>query len=851
MFYNAPMKFLLLFISLNLLVLVSFAQNEEEPQVPSRIETMSGKIYGKLVDNTGKPIEAASVLLYSVKGDSLISGIFSKSNGDFSFSNLPPAISAFLIVISAVGFEKIERKVETTNKENNQQAFQKDLGNIELVSSIKQLSNVTVSVSKPALHLGIDRKIFSVDKSLTATGGTAVDVMRNIPLVSVDIDGNVELRNSAPQIFVDGRPTILTLDQIPADHIDKIELITNPSAKFDAASSAGIINIILKKNKRVGLNGLVSVSGGVPSLFSSNLNLNFRQGKFNVFANGGYNQSGGEATGKTARQNKQNGVITDYFNQYSLNRRSRKFSSVRIGTDYFIDNRNTVTVSQNFVRGRFGDDETQHQEYLDELEQLQYYGLRESDGRSRFDRKETRVGYKHNFPKEEKELTADVTYNYGTRSSDANIFNSYFYPDGSVYQPPAIVRNEGSTGDKELTMQADYTDPVGLHAKIEAGIRSYIHHSDNRYDAFTVSNGQESKLPLGNNYQYREMVNAAYATYSNKNKKENFSYQLGLRAEFSKFEGDMIDSSFKFGYNYPGSLENIWKSLFPSFFLSQKISEDDEIQFNYTRRIRRPRFWQLNPFIDITDPVNLRQGNPQLKPEFVNSFEFNYSKNYKRGNFLSTLYFRNNPEDITEYSDTISAAQYQQLNNAAIDPNAILNTYVNASTTNRYGIEFTLQHKIADIFDLVPSLNLQYRTTKANINSLSLSNKGFNWEGQMTMNYKIATKASSFFNNFSLQFSADYESPQVIPQGKRIAEFDADFAIRKDFLKDKKATFTFAINDVFNTRKWGTIYDTDQFYQDSYRRWNVRNFRLTFTYKFGDPNFTLKKRSGDRENNDE
>jgi len=313
----------------------------------------------------------------------------------------------------------------------------------------------------------------------------------------------------------------------------------------------------------------------------------------------------------------------------------------------------------------------------------------------------------------------------------------------------------------------------------------------------------------------------------------------------------MIDSSFKFGYNYPGSLENIWKSLFPSFFLSQKISEDDEIQFNYTRRIRRPRFWQLNPFIDITDPVNLRQGNPQLKPEFVNSFEFNYSKNYKRGNFLSTLYFRNNPEDITEYSDTISAAQYQQLNNAAIDPNAILNTYVNASTTNRYGIEFTLQHKIADIFDLVPSLNLQYRTTKANINSLSLSNKGFNWEGQMTMNYKIATKASSFFNNFSLQFSADYESPQVIPQGKRIAEFDADFAIRKDFLKDKKATFTFAINDVFNTRKWGTIYDTDQFYQDSYRRWNVRNFRLTFTYKFGDPNFTLKKRSGDRENNDE
>ncbi|MBK8610773.1 MAG: TonB-dependent receptor [Chitinophagaceae bacterium] len=822
------------------------AQGEEEPQMESgRNNGRSDKInsiYGKLIDkNTGKAIEAASVQLYPAgkkKTSALLDGMLSHPNGEFLFQNLQPQ-GSFRLVITAIGYETMEQDIiiNKGGEKNERNGFERDLGNIVMTTNFKQLEGVTVTNSRPALEMGIDRKVFNVDKSITATGGTAIDIMKNIPSVSVDIEGNVELRNSTPQIFVDGRPTILTLDQIPADHIEKIELITNPSAKFDAASSGGIINVVLKKNKRIGLNGVASVSVGTPKVLSGNLNLNMRQGKFNVFVSAGHNQSGGIAKGSTLRENLKGGAVTDYFNQYSENERSRNFNSIRFGTDIFISNRNTVTISQSFSKGDFGNEENQDQEYLNSNRELFRYGTRTSDDNSGFNRNSTRLNYKYNFPKPEKELTADVSYNYGGRDNRAVINNRFFNPDGTTYQPESNVWNYGSSNEKQFTVQVDYANPVTDFTKIEMGLRTYHNAFTSLYDAYARDNGLDIKLPLSNNYAYTEMINAAYFTYSYK--KEKFSYQLGLRAEQAKFDGELVDSAYKFGYDYPSQVKNIWDALFPSFFITKKIAEKDELQFNYTRRIRRPRFWQLNPFIDINDPANIRQGNPELRPEYVNSFELNYSRDYNKGNLLAVLYFRSNPNDITQYSDTITDKQYQQLNNAAVDPNAILNTYINASTTNRYGIELTLQHKPGKNLEITPTLNLQYRTVKATVNNLDLSNKGLNWEAKLIGNYKLETKTRSLFNNLGFQMTIDYESPTVIPQGKRKSEFTVDLGIKKEFLKDKKATVSLAVNDLFNTRRWGTIYDTEQFYQDSYRRWNVRNFRISFSYKFGDSKFSL------------
>ena len=677
----------------------------------------------------------------------------------------------------------------------------------------------------------------------------AVDIMRNIPTVSVDIDGNVELRKSTPQIFVDGRPTILTLDQIPADNIEKVELITNPSAKFDAASSAGIINIVLKKNKRIGLNGVLTAGAGTPQLYNSNLSLNLREGKVNFFVSGGYNQSGGIAKGKTERENRENGLATDYFNQETKNDRKRKSYSVRFGIDYFIDNRNTLTLTQNFSTGKYENNETQDQEYLNNSKIVEYYGKRFAEGHSTYDRARTGLFYKHNFPEEGKELTADINYNYGPGSENSSINNSFYWPDGLLKETPAMVRNNGSNNNDQVTFQVDFVNPLAKERKLESGFRSYYNKFSSLYEAFAMDNGQEVKLPLSNNYVYQEKINALYFTYSGK--QNSVTYQFGLRAELSKFDGELLDSAFTFGYEYPDGIKNIWKALFPSTFFSKQLTETDQLQINYTRRIRRPRFWQLNPFIDINDPTNLRQGNPQLRPEFINSFELNYNRDYKTGNFLASLYYRNNPDDITQYSDTISAAQYVQLDNAAVDPNAILNTYINASTTNRYGAEFTVQQKFGTDFEITPSVDLQYRTVKARVKDLDLSNQGFNWEAKLIATYKIVTKEKSFFNDMSFQLTGEYESQEVIPQGRREPQYQVDIAIRKDILKDKKGSLVFAVNDLFNTHRYGTIYDTETFYQESYRRRSIRNIRLTFSYKFGDTNFSLFRKNADRGGRDE
>lgn len=825
------------------------AEHASENNTAANTIIKTNSIYGEIIDAaTGKPIEAASVQLYPVdkkKAINLLSGMLSKANGEFRFQSLPLQ-NTFRLVVTALGYKDQDKiiSIDVVNANTDSSYFEKNLGKISMDNNVKKMDEVVVTSSKPAMEMGVDRKIFNVDQMAVASGGSGIDILRNIPSVSVDIDGNVELRNSTPQIFIDGRPTVLTLDQVPAENIEKIELITNPSAKFDAASAGGIINIVLKKNKRIGFNGVVGISAGTPGLFGSNINLNQRQGKFNLFVSAGHNQVGGKANGRTLRENRDSGITTNYFNQYTITNRNRNNNSIRFGTDFFINNHHSITVSQSYVGGNSGNNESQHQEFLAIDKTLQRYGERSSDGNYKYKRSSSRLSYKYSFPKQGQELTADITYNRGSQSSYSNIINSYFYPDGSVYQLPSNVHNNGNSKQKQLTLQADYDNPVSDKIKIEAGIRVYRNEFTSYYNAYARDSGIDVKLPLSNDYRYIENISAGYFTFSYK--KASFSYQLGLRAEYSDFKGELIDSAYKFGYQYPANWKNIWNALFPSIFITKKLGEEDDLQFNYSRRIRRPRFWQLNPYIDIYNPTNIRQGNPQLQPEYANSFELNYNHKFKKGNLLAVLYYRNNPRDITQYSDTITAEQYQQLNNAAIEPNAILNTYINANTTNRYGAEFTLKYKPGNDFELTPTINMQYRTVNAKLNKVDLTNKGFNWSTKIMGNYKFRAVKPTWYNNLSVQTIAVYESPIVIPQGKRLEQFVVNMAIKKEFLKKKKAAITFAVNDVFNSNRWGAIYDTEQFYQDAYRRWNVRNFRLSFSYKFGDPNFTLIKSSNKR-----
>ncbi len=831
-----------------ILVLGSFlakAQVErEEPQGPvgPQIQLAQQRILGKVVDQaTGRGLEAASVQVFvrnAAGSDSLVRGQLTKGNGEFAFEGLPQADS-FRVDITGIGYTPWSQVVTLP------QAGFLDLGNVSIATESQVLGNVVITAQqRPALQMGIDRKIFSVENNITSAGGTALDVMRNIPSVSVDAEGSVQLRNAQPQIFVDGRPTILTPDQIPADQIERIELITNPSAKFDASSSAGIINIVMKRNRRMGLNGIATIGGGHPSIFNGNLSVNARQGKVNLFATGGYNQSGGLARGRTFRQNKRNGVVEDYFNQFSETDRMRRFRSIRFGVDFFASIRNTLSLTQNIVKGTFSNEETQDQEYLNRSKTMERYGLRRADAESDFERYNTQLNFTHRFPKQGQQLSANLNYNTGSGNEASNIVNSFFLPDGTPYSSPARVRNSGRNNSDQYTFELDYTNPLSENSKFEAGARSFSNKQKSYFSSFSLLNGSETLLPLSNNYAYSETVNAAYFSFSNKI--NTFGYQVGLRAEVSRFEGELIDSAKKFGYDYPRSADRFFDALFPSVFLTKQAGDNTELQVNYTRRIRRPNFWQLNPFIDINDPVNLRQGNPLLQPEFVNSFEFNYSQNYQKGNFLGVVYYRNNLRDITRFSDTINASLYQQLNNAAIDPNAILNTFINARSTNRLGMELTLQHRFSPQFDIVPTIDMQYR--KVNADEYRLSNSGFNWDAELTANLRFAAQ-SGLLKNMGLQLVGEYESEEVTVQGRNAAQYQLDFGLRKEFLKDKRGTLSFNINDIFNSQRFGNIYDTDNFFQESYFRRNVRSFRINFTYKFGNDDFKIFGRDNRRNDN--
>lgn len=849
------MRYIFLIFTSIFFILNAKAQIDKEPLPLENAESIrlrtGNQVYGKVVDlKTNKGIEAASVELFAHNTkDSLIGATLTKPNGDFNFENIPLFTNLY-VIISAVGYSDFNKIIPFTGSQNaaSRSMIQKDLGNIIMSRENEKLAGVTIVAEHPALKMGIDKKIFDVGKSLTAKGGTAIDVMKNIPSLSVDVDGNVELRNAAPTIFIDGRPTILTLDQIPSDDIDRIELITNPSAKYDASSGGGIINIILKKNKRNGLNGLVSVTAGTPESFSSNANINLRSGKINFFVSGNYNKSNSETNGKSLRQNKSNGATDNYFNQYSKNERNREFTSVRFGIDYFMDNRNTITLSQGMVKGRFKNGQIQDQQYLNTQKVLERYGNRTSDEAFQFNRNNTEFFYTHKFPKEGKELNASVNVNYGDMNQNTHILNTFYLPDGTLYDAPNQVRNEGANDNNQVTAKIDFANPFTDDRKLETGLRSYINNYKSYFNSFALSNGTETKLPLSNNYKYTEMVHAAYITYTGKLK--SIGYQVGLRGEYSKFTGTLIDSAKKFGYEYPAQLKNIWDALFPSLYLSKKINETDEVQLNYSRRVRRPDFWQLNPFIDINDPLNIQQGNPALKPEFRSSMEFNYSKNLKNNsNFLAVIYYRNTQGDITRYSDTISAAQFQQLHNSAVDPNAILNTFINSRSNNRLGLELTLQEKLGKNFDVTPSFNLAYRKVNADVDNLNLSNEGIDWSSKLTANYKIETKSpASVFNKFSFQLTGEYESPRVLPQGRRLEQYSADFAMKKDLFKKDQGAITFSVNDIFDSQRFGVIYDTDNFYQESYRRWRVRTFKIGFSYKFGDADFSLFKKNRESNN---
>lgn len=831
-----------------------------------------GHFYGKVIDSTsGKPLEAASVQLIQNKFDSVakkrkdvvVAGMLTTKKGEFSLENLS-IMATYKLKITAIGFKTIERKV---NFEMNMGAARngdfssmlsgvdKDLGNIKLEADAKQLETVTLSASKATLEMKIDRKVFNVEKNLNSIGGTAVDVMKNVPSVNVDIDGNVSLRNATPQIFVDGRPTTMTLDQIPADAIASVEIITNPSAKYDASGGgAGILNIILKKNRKAGYNG--NLRAGIDMRGRPNLggDVNLKQGKVNFFGAGQFGMRKSISTVKTDRTDFE-ADTTSYLKQRNKPINTGFFAFGRMGMDYFIDNRNTLSIGGNIVRGQFKTDDVINT-YRDTVRPsgtISDRGERTSKSTGNFRNYGATMSFKHNFAKANKEWTADLNYNYSKNDNIGDYNTQYFYPTNTPKTPLVVERSKGGGTTQFFTAQTDYTDPISSKMKIETGLRASFRNFTSFNDNYVQgAPGQYILISrLSNNYKFNDALYAGYLTFSHQLKK--LSYQLGLRVESSSYTGNLITKNQKFKTDYP-------LSLFPSAFATYKLDDKQDMQLNYSRKINRPNFFQLIPFIDYSDSLNLSVGNPGLTPEFTNLLELSYSNQYKAGNsFLATVYFRNTENLITRY-------QYRTNNpDTTKTGTVIMNTYANANRSYTVGFELTGKNKPAKWWDLTTNINLFNSTIKAGNLSGSVNSSLFSWFVKINNSFKLP-------KNYSIQFSGDYTAKTLVApggggnrgmgmmfgggsqpssQGYIKPIFGADLSIRKDFLKNNAASLTLQFSDIFRTRLYATHSEGSSFIQDNERRRDPQFVRLNFNWRFGKIDVSLFKRKnlkGEMEN---
>jgi outer membrane receptor protein involved in Fe transport len=826
-----------------------------------------GRVYGKLVDSTGKGIRDASVVILQNRMDTatkkmkevLLKGVSTQGNGDFNLEGLP-IMGPLKLSISAVGYQPLTQAVRFEFKMPGGGAsparsqtgqmpdlgaiasnFEKDLGNVTLVLDAKAMQGVVVSATTSRLRMDIDKKVFNVAQNLVSAGGTAVDVMKNVPSVNVDIDGNVTLRNAAPQLYIDGRPTTLSLDQIPADAIESVEVITNPSAKYDASGgNAGIINIVLKKNKRTGYNGTVNAGVDKRGGVNGGTSLSVRTNKINVSLAGFGNQMRNRNSSSTHLQSllTSPGLVVDQTGKTNM---KGGFLFGRAGIDYFVTNRTTLSFGYTKVHGEFNPADMLRTDSSLSNGQYISYSERATDNQREFNAYGFTGGFKYLFPKKGEEWTGDFNIFSGKNNSSSLYHTNVYSSKGGAKLGNIEQQIIGSGNNQFTTMQTDYVNPLGTSAKIEAGARVQLRKLSNALGNYFMNNqGEFVPIPSSSsNYKNNEHVYAAYLNFSNSVK--NFGYQLGLRGERSDYTGELLDTKQTFNNDYP-------LSLFPSVFLSQKLNNKQELQFSYTRRINRPFFMQIIPFIDSSDVTNLTRGNAGLRPEFTNSLEASYSRTYKGNNtFLASVYYKYSTDLITRYLDTVTIGSVKRP----------VSTFVNANSGRSVGFELTSQNTLTKWWDMNANFNLY--NSKINTSNIAggatQQDPMWSYFAKMNSNFKLPKK-------FRVQLSGTYQSKTNRPvsqggggfgppmggggttaaQGYIKSNWGVDLAIARSFLKNDVASLTLNVSDIFRTRRFDMYSQSTFFIQDSHRLGDVPMFRLNFSLRFGQMDLSLFKR---------
>ncbi len=759
-------------------------------------------ISGTIVDQASTlPVEMVNVRLLRVKDSSQVRSATTDKKGNFHFGTI--SAGSYILQFSFTGFTGKSMPVTV----NDQPAL--DLGTIGISRTATVLKEVVVASKKSLLNASIDRKIYNVSQDIMAQSGSASDILKNVPSVEVDIDGNVSLRGSQEvKILINGRPSPLmgktkaeVLQQLPANSIERIEVITNPSARYKPDGTSGIINIVLKKNIKTGSNGSIVANAGNRDRYNAGISLNYKPGKLNVFTNYNIRRDSRLRMNNINREYLDSAGHTQSFYTEDNQSRARPLSHMlTLGADYTVNDHNSFGISGNYHYRDQTKNDVVKKMFTDKN------GLLSSSyNRLRYDpefEKETdgTVYWQHNFPKEDHELRVELNISGSDEAEHNHYTNVYSFPVVAPAMDNTLIKQQ----DKQQELTADYTRPLSEDAKLEAGYDGSFNQVDmNFYGEYydTVQHGFVKDVIKTNQFKYNESIHAFYGTYQHSY--EKFGYSAGLRLEQASIKGTLVTKD--------SVISNSYFKIYPTIHLSYKLKKG-ELQLNYSKRVRRPEGDDLNPFPEYQDPFNIRAGNPKLLPEVTHSVEFGYKWQNDNFSFVPSLYYRYKQNGFTSVI-------------VRVNDSVLLTTQQNLSNDRSTGLELIFSAKAGKFLSANLSTNFFY-------NQIDASNLGYAAKKSiLSMNSSLNTTAT-LSKTTMWQVSCNYRSARLTPQGKTFPAFVLNTGLRQDLFK-KKMSLTLTASDLLKTLKQKTELNSLYLKQVAVGRRDPRIIYLGLSYRFG------------------
>ena len=784
-----PIAFLLLF------VLTGFSGFSQQNKA---------KITGTIQEKSTVNPFGLVFVAFDSPSDRLVSGWISEENGKFSF-DVP--FGSFYALVEFMGFESHKTQVIAFSRENNKV----DLETIGLESTAGDLEEVVVQGEKTTMELSLDKRIFNVGKDLANAGGNASDILMNLPSIAVDPEGNVRLRGSQNvRILIDGKPSGLVsfkgsagLRQLPANMIERVEVITNPSARYEAEGMAGVINIILKKDNNQGFNGSFEVVGGTPTNLGFTANLNYRHKRINWFINYGltyrHSPNVGELYQETYGED-----TTFILNQTNEGLVKSMNNNIRGGLDYYFSENSILTLSYLWRRSdAHRNTDIRYEDSWNTLENLQGYTLRNQDETEQEPNSEISMNYKKSFERKGHELTGTLTYLNYWENSDQTFTQSSYLPNGTSIAGSSLVQTSlNDEYENQYLAMLDYVQPFAKEGKFETGFRTSFREMKNDYLVEEENeSGEFEPVPgLDNIFLYDENILAAYGIVGNTSGK--WSYQGGLRVEYTDVKTTLEETNEVNPRNYT--------NLFPSAHLTYNISTENAFQVSYSRRVRRPVYNDLSPYVTLSDARNFFSGNPDLNPEYTNAFELGHIKYFDQGTLFTTVYYRSTDDKIERLR--------------TVDENGNSRTLpYNLNGENSFGVELTSDYQIRDWWKIDFNVNFFHARIDGTNFQNGYETKTTSWLFRQTSRFTVA-------EGFDIQVRANYDARQKTVQGVRKGIFFMDLSASKTVFQDR-GNLVFNATDIFNSRRNRYISEGVNFFTEGNSQYQRRQLILTLSYR--------------------